>query len=293
MFWQKVCAKELYKTSLKESLSEGESFPVARSNALKKYLKETKGLNEDEIEITIKSPNNILAIEYMKAIMHFNSKIKPLAIKRVGLGHSSLEVNDEYASAGAIRNQINLKRDINQYIPENTVKYYNLAKPLFFNDFDMILGNALIKNKNYKDIYGVTEGLANRIKNESNVYTDIENFQRQIDSKNFTMTSISRALLHIMLNIKDEDVKNAINENYFTSARLLGINRSSNLMSIINDNSKIPLISKFSKHYENAIGLDKKLLDIQLYADELYRLVYMAKYKENIPNEFERQIVVK
>ena len=61
----------------------------------------------------------------------------------------------------------------------------------------------------------------------------------------------------------------------------------------INDNSKIPLISKFSTHYHNATGLDKKLLDIQLYADDLYRLIYMTKYKEIIPNEFERQIVVK
>ena len=96
-----------------------------------------------------------------------------------------------------------------------------------------------------------------------------------------------------MLNIKDKDVKEAIENDYFTSARLLGINRGSNLISEINDNSKIPLISKYATHYEQATGLDKKLLEIQLYADELYRLVYMIKYKEIIPNEFERQIVVK
>ena len=284
---------ENYKEYLKSFLAEGLSFPKARSNALKKYLHETKNLNPNEIEITVKSPNNILAIEYIKAIKHFGSNIKPVAIKRVGADYASLDVTDDFVSATAIRNQLKLGKNIDNLIPYDTTMYYENAKPIFMNDFDLLLGDALINDNRFDTYLGVTEELSNRINNQKNSYTDIEHFLMQIDSKNNTRTSISRSLLHIMLNIKDSYVKDAINHNYFTSARLLGINRGSNLISIINDNSKIPLISKFATHYENAEGLDKKLLDIQLYADELYRLVYMIKYKEIIPNEFERQIVVK
>ncbi|MCR5429806.1 MAG: nucleotidyltransferase family protein [Eubacterium sp.] len=282
-----------YKQYLKSNLSNGDSFPVARSNALKKYLNETNGISNDETEITIKSPNNILAIEYMKSIKHFDSNLKPLAIKRVGADHSSLDITSDYVSASAIRNQLNINKDIRSLVPTNAIKFYDETNPLFMSDFDILLGEALIKNKGFDEYYGVTKQLANRILNQAKDYTDIEKFIMQIDSRNNTRTGITRALLHILLNIKDEDVQDAIHNNYFTSARLLGINRGSNLISVINDNSKILLISKFSKHYESAIDLDKKLLDIQLYADELYRLVYMTKYKEIIPNEFERQIVVK
>ena len=282
-----------YKEILKSSLANGDSFPKARSNALKKYLNDTKGVSQNEVEITVKSPNNILAIEYMKAIKHFNSPLKPLAIKRVGAEYSSLDTTDDFVSATAIRNQMKLGNDIEVLVPPDAYMHYEGTKPLFMSDFDLLLGDALINGKNYTEFYGVTEELSNRIKNQRNDYTDVKNFLKQIYSKNNTQTGISRALLHIMLNIKDKDVKEAIENGYFTSARLLGINRGSNLISEINDNSKIPLISKYATHYEQATGLDKKLLEIQLYADELYRLVYMIKYKEIIPNEFERQIVVK
>ncbi len=282
-----------YKSYLKQNLSKGDSFPVARSNALKKYFSETKNINPSEIEIILKSPNNILAIEYMKAIKHFDSRLKPLAIKRVGSDYLSSDINDEYPSATAIRNQISLNKNIGSSVPENIKEYYDKTKPLFFNDFDMLIGNALIKSDSFENYYGLTADLANRIQNQKYIYTNIEHFIMQIDSKNTTRTSLTRSLMHIMLNIKKDDVEEAINNNYFTSARLLGINRSSNIISLINNNSNIPLISKYSTYYDKATGLDKKLLDIQLYADNLYRLVYMNKYKEIIPNEFERQIVVK
>ena len=284
---------EEFKSILKYSLSNGESFPKARSTALQKYLHDTKNISQNEIEITLRSPNNILAIEYIKAIKHFGSHLKPLAIRRVGADYSSLDVTDDFVSATAIRNQLVLKRDIEMFVPPEAYMHYEGAKPLTMKDFDLLLGDALINGKNYNEFYGVSEELSNRINNQKNEYTDIDNFLMQIDSKNNTKTGISRALLHIMLNIKDKDVKEAIANGYFTSARLLGINRGSNLISIINDNSKIPIISKYSTHYEKAEGLDKKLLEVQLYTDELYRLVYMIKYKEIIPNEFERQIVVK
>ena len=282
-----------YKDALKKELQTGLSFPKARVNALKSYFALNGSLSIDEIEITMRSPNNILAIEYIKAIKYFGSSIKPVAIKRIGADYSSLDTIDDYVSATAIRNQAYLGNDILNFIPENCEDYIKEYKPLFIHDFNIILGTSLINNNNFNEFYDINKDLANRINNQKNNYTDIEHFMMQLDSKNFTRTSISRSLFHILLNIKNQDIREAIEDNYFTHARLLGINRGSNLMSVINDNSNINIISRYSDYYRNASGLDKKLLDISLYADEIYRLAYMTKYKEIIPNEFERQIVVK
>ena len=282
-----------YKDALKKELQTGLSFPKARVNALKSYFALNGSLSIDEIEITMRSPNNILAIEYIKAIKNFGSSIKPVAIKRIGADYSSLDTIDDYVSATAIRNQAYLGNDILNFIPENCEDYIKEYKPLFIHDFNIILGTSLINNNNFDEFYDINKDLANRINNQKNNYTDIEHFMMQLDSKNFTRTSISRSLFHILLNIKNQYIREAIEDNYFTHARLLGINRGSNLMSVINDNSNINIISRYSDYYRNASGLDKKLLDISLYADEIYRLAYMTKYKEIIPNEFERQIVVK
>lgn len=282
-----------YKKDLKNYLKEGISFPKARSNALKNYCVNNNLLNDKEVELTLKSSNNILAIEYLKAIKYFDSHLKPVAIRRIGAEYSSLDITDDYVSATAIRNEIRQGKDIFDYIPSNTIKYAEELKPLFIRDFDLLLGNSLLSNKTFNKFYGISNDLANRIQNQKDTFTDIEHFIMQIDSKNFNKTAISRALLSILLNIKQKDIDNAIESGYFKHARLLGINRSSNLMSEINDNTKIPIISKFSNYYKKATGAEKNLLDMSILADNIYRLVYMTKYKEVIPNEFERQIIVK
>lgn len=282
-----------YTSLLKQALKNGNTFPKARAMAIKEFFEDNKEIDKNELELTLKAPNSILAIEYIKALKHFNSPIKPVVIRRVGSEFSSLDITDEYVSASAIRNQIDLGKDIKNYIPPNTAKYTQDIKPIFMRDFDVIFGNVLLNNKNFDSYYNVSEFFSNRIKKQKDTYTDIEHFVLQLDSKNYTKSYITRCILHILLNIKDKEVQEAINNNYFTSARLLGIDRNTNLLSTIDENSNIPIISKLSDHYNNATGLDKKMLDISLYADELYRMVYMTKYKEVIPNEFERQIVVK
>ena len=282
-----------YKKYLKEKLQKGQTFPEARENAIMKYFAQNNDISQQELKLTIKASNSILAIEYIKAIKYFNSPLKPVVIKRVGAEFSSLDITDEYVSASAIRNQIELGNDIINYIPSNTAKYAQDIKPIFMRDFDLIFGEALLSNKKYDTFYDISEFFSNRIIKNKSTYTDIEHFILQIDSKNYTKAYISRSILHILLNLKDDDIREAIDHNYFTSARLLGINRNSNLLSSINDNSNIPIISKLSDYYNESSGLDKKMLEISIQADELYRLIYMTKYKELIPNEFERQIVIK
>ena len=70
---------EEFKSLLSHELSKGISFPKARENALLMYLNDIRRYAN-----VLSSPNNILAIEYLKALKETNSPIVPMAVKRIG-----------------------------------------------------------------------------------------------------------------------------------------------------------------------------------------------------------------
>ena len=80
-----------YKERLREYLKQGISFPKARALALPQF------------EDLLGSPNNILGIEYIKAILRGNYDIQPGTCSRIGTDHGSSAVSDGYASATALR----------------------------------------------------------------------------------------------------------------------------------------------------------------------------------------------
>ena len=111
-----------------------------------------------------------------------------------------------------------------------------------------------------------------------------------LQSKNYTYSAISRALLHIILDIKTDDIKEFVNNNY---AMILGFTKKSGILSEISKSTKIPLVSKFATFYKEADNNQRKMLDINLKADNLYRMIYMNKTSETLPTEFQRQIIIK
>ncbi len=92
---------EEFKTLLSHELSKGVSFPRARENALLMYINDIR--NSANV---LSSPNNILAIEYLKALNVTKSTIEPLAVKRFGPGYNSKMITNTFASATSIRELI-------------------------------------------------------------------------------------------------------------------------------------------------------------------------------------------
>ena len=90
-----------YKTLLSHELAKGVSFPKARETALMMYLN-----NVRRFANVLSSPNNILGIEYLKALKRLNSHMKPITIKRTSAGHNEnkIRANSKIASGTAIRN---------------------------------------------------------------------------------------------------------------------------------------------------------------------------------------------
>lgn len=103
-----------YRKLLQQNLRTGMSFPCARSSALIRYMREkatsvhnTFGVSSEHIELILSSPNNILGIEYCKALLRLNSRILPHALLRKGSGYHdtdfSLLSDEEFPSASGIR----------------------------------------------------------------------------------------------------------------------------------------------------------------------------------------------
>lgn len=286
---------DLFKTRLTALLQEGYSFPKARMEALIYYCREEKILDEYQIKLLLSQPNNILAIEYLKAIKYFHSNIKPVAIKRLGADYNSLDITYEYASATGIRNKIydNSFDSIRTAVPHNSQSLIDYSKYICFSDFDTVLGHKLLSTNHFSDIFGINKDLSNRIENLKSQYMGVDSFITELQSKNYTYSGISRHLLHILLGITSKDLETFISNGYFSHIRILGYNRASKILSEIKNKSTLELVSKLSAYYSQANGPSKDMLDISIKADELYRMVYMNKYHCLIPSEFERQIIIK
>lgn len=224
-----------FKTVLKSSLASGLTFPAARAKALKSVC----SINTD----ILSTPNNILAVEYLKALKALNSSIKPVAAKRMYTQYNSTETTGCFASATAVRDMIkNQNSNCSYFMPYD----FSNISPVFPDDLSGMLNYALRINPPEKlsHIYGINEGLENRIRKASNSSFTFSDIVNSVKTKRYTRTSIQRALLHIILGITYEDIDSISSPFLNHYIRILGFRKiSMDIISDIANASSLPLIT--------------------------------------------------
>ena len=190
-----------FELSLKEFLAEGFSYPTAFSKAL---FDEKLGSND------------ILALEYLKAIKVLNSKIIPHSIKREKVGYYDDE-KENFASASYIRKKIlSLDKDkINLSFAKNLVPKFsfdtlekNFSNLISLENFYDLIRYEILKNKeDLKNIQDMEVGLENRLYESALKNLDFNCFFNEILSKRLTISRLQRILLHILLGLT-KDVTN-------------------------------------------------------------------------------------
>lgn len=254
--------------AIKEYLKDGLSYPIA----LSKIISDSNNIN------VLNNSNNILAIEYIKSLKITKSLINPVTIKREGASYNETSLfSGSYASATAIREAILNKEDFSPFIPDNIVSLF--TNPVSLNDFSDTLFYKLnsMKETGFTMYEDVNEEISNRIIKNLNNFKDISSFIETIKSKNYTYTRISRCLLHILIDIKNNDSK--ILPSY---ARILGFKKDAKeLLGILKENSSIPLISKLAD-----ASIDSSLMK-DIDSTNLYS--YISKTHTN---EYTSQIVI-
>ena len=258
---------------------DGYSYPKARQIALLDYL------DEESMEF-ISKPNTILAIEYINAIKQLGyTNLTPYPVLRKGSGYNEDTLNSEFlSSATAIRNGIANNSDISSHVPPLVAAMLENITPIEANDFskELIYKLNLKSNTGFTDYLDVSSELSDKIIKYLNSFKSFSQFCELLKSKDLTYTHISRALTHILLEIKKMDIPDNKIASY---ARVLGFRKGSeSLFGIIKSNTGIPLVTKLA---DTECDLSTDLL-----ASKVYYSALAQKSHSQIINEFTQQIII-
>ncbi len=230
-----------YDTLVKEYLDKGNNYPTSMSKAL-----------NDLSNKTINLPNDLLGLSYIKEIIKQKSKIKPISILRTNDYHTE--------GATSIRNNILNNVDIKGLVPKETLdkiittntkdKYFSLLKYKILSDMNNL--------NTYLDI---DEGLDNLIRKNIIKANSLNELIEKIKTKRYTYNRLNRMFIHILLNIKKDDVKKLKEINYI---RVLGFSKlGKKLIKEQREKINIPIITNYS-------DINDSNLDFELYVTTIY-----------------------
>ena len=271
---------------IKEEMKNGVSYPEALTRSVEKiYGAQTAAV--------LREPNNLLGIEYMKALRELGSGIKPFIVGRRSAAHGeSLEMLHErkqeqrIASGTAVRKAVYAggTRAAEMLVPDTSfsiISGYERSSGFSFaeyrdkikkNMFELLKYRIITSDENeLAEIYGVAEGLENRLKSCISGADDIDGLIDSVKSKRYTRARISRTLMHLLINLRTTDFE-TLRETY--CARVLGFSPTGGkLLRLMSESSAIPVFSNLSR-------LDKRspeaarVLKYDMRASDVYAMLY-------------------
>ncbi len=271
-----------YKALLRYYLSRGHSYPSARASALKEYL----GPSAEALIPPLNLSNNILAIEYLKAIKELESNISPYTIKRHAAGYHSRALPSNIASATAIRNGIikgnAFMKKVEKTLPAASLHILNrelsLGRgPVYHNLFSLpsVMLVRRLGTKALTQFPEVIEGLENRIMAAAARETTLSDMLDQIKTKRYTHTRLRRIMTYIFLDITKDLLKELSQHGDPVYARVLALNeKGRSILNKARNISKIPIITKPADHGFPEGSPLFKILQKDVLATDLYVLGY-------------------
>ena len=263
-----ILTDDKFDAELKKCLESGDSYPSARQSALRKF--------SSNCDISL--PNNILAVEYIKAIKKLNSKITPICVNRVGADYNDDFAVDNFASATHIRSLIYNNKSFESLVPSNTLNLYKNAissgKVLSLEKYN-ISSLALLRLKVFtktENTGNMAEGLENRIIDAISNSVNINEIYDLAKTKRYTHSRIRRAVLCYQFGISNDDLKTDV-----PYCRLLCFNKNcKELVGKLAGDCNLPFVVRYS--------------DILKYNDEVLNRVYEL---ENLTTDFYNLILSK
>lgn len=266
---------------------QGNSYPKAVSLAL-------QALNlqqEDDIDLT--KPNNILGYQYVRAALANHYRIQPTLIARIGAGYHDTQLpKGQIASATSIRQAlIQGDKDIQPFMPASTYDilshYYQTYQILHnWEHYFPLLQYTLVSSttEELAQIYEVEEGIEYRLKEAALQSETFAHFIMKVKTKRYTLTRLQRMCVHILTNCPKESMKLLLNRPSYI--RILGFNDKGR--NYLNQNKKklgLPLISKVSSAEHPALSLD-------IQAATIHALALNASDRINMIQREYKQVVM-
>ncbi len=279
----------VYKDALQRNLSNGFSFAKARSMAMKVY-----GLSD-----ILDTPNNILAVEYVKALMRLSSDIKPVCMQRVGADYHASDIQKFHASATAIRANM-IASDNEDYLKQVpkclTSQYKELLQTNQFivpDDISSVLHYALLSETFFEKYSDCSLDLSNKIRKKLPSFQNFTSFCDALKSKEITHSRITRVMNHILLHITEEDFQSMTHVSSVPYLRMLCADKSCEaLFSDIKKRGHTPIITSPKDASVKLSAKGQHMLELDIYAADVYRNLLTAKTQQQFPNEYTKKFTL-
>ncbi|MDO4285680.1 MAG: nucleotidyltransferase family protein [Eubacteriales bacterium] len=296
------------QAAIRAYLKQGLSYPAAREQAIREH-------GAAFSPVTLSSPNDLLAAEYCRALADRDSAIRPHAIHRISTDSASgiRSALQGSASGGealmlkkrtgtgevsgpdtATDNDADSERQggiwtehfsslaLPLCMKEELTAAWNLTAPVFADDFSAALLYRLQMSASFgslSDCLDVSPDLAARIENLLPQFQTWTQFCALLKTKNLTYTRISRALLHILLNLRKSHMAEYKAAGLVGYARLLGFRKeAAPLLTTIKANASVPLLSKLSAASDLLPPVFQRMLGEDIRAAELYDAIARGKF---------------
>ena len=268
-----------FKAILSHELEKGNSFPKARENALLMYLNDIKTYSN-----VLSSPNNILGIEYLKALKKYKSSIIPICIHRYEAEYNDISYTGNIASSTAIRNIVknnglnilaNLMPPYSYSSLIDSIKVGHVVPDISVFEREIIYNLRKMSLADIANLPDVNEGLENAIKNAANSCNSIVEFLNIIKSKRYTNTRIQRILLYSLLGISKKDMQ--ISKKINPYIRVLGFNERGKFIvsAVAKANPSLSIITSVKKFVDTNRNKNLNiLLEKDIWATNVYTIGY-------------------
>ena len=249
---------------IKSIMEKGYTYPRALTSVM-------NGIDPEAASI-IAEPNNLLAIEYLRALKKFGSDIQPFTVKRVNADHDSSKTENGYASASCIREMIEKKADIREF----TTTEWAAAISAAISRGEIASLSRLERVMLYKlrsssveeisQVYDVGQGLEHRIYG-ARMAGSLDELLFTVKTKRYTMARIRRIMLSLLIGITKDDMKNLP-----PYGRILAFNeRGREILARAKDSAKIPFASSIAKLSQLGSQAER-FAELEIRASDIYGL---------------------
>lgn len=299
---------EAYSKMLKAFLKEGFTYPKARSEALIRTLESNtfsciqndSGNTQSYLSSFLSSPNNILGIEYCKALKKTKSRIMPIPLLRFGSSYNSTSLDGVFCSASALREGIQREEDMEELLPFIPVSCRplfldSLKRTVFADDMLPFIVNKLLTEQSFSHILDISLDLSERIQNLRfpSIGKSFDELSESLKTKQVTKARINRALVHLLLDIRTDAVDSFRQKGTVFYAKVLGFSKNAvSLLHAIKENSDLPFLTKPAKADSLLQGTGLNMWKQDLYASHLYRSVVSCKYHVPFRTEWETSPII-
>ena len=258
------------KQLIRANLDSGLSYPDARARAWQQHMGEGTLLS---------SPNDILGIEYIRALNALGSAIRPIAVPRIGPGHDSAEFTEGFASASAIRSSMLNGTGTAALVPNSVHRDImsgssSESSPRTLHNLSRETVYALrrMTKQQLAALPDVSEGLENLLFSACRQHGTIESVLDAVKSRRYTMARLKRICMCAMLGIYG----NPMDKLGGLHIRVLGVRKDAmHLLSQMNAKASLPIVTRFADT-EQLNASQRSMMDTDLTASDIAAMASSA-----------------